>query len=93
MQASKLTRVRKEGFSNSRAIIRPGNSGSRSPFSHLLFRSSVMEKMRSISAAVRSANVSRCRIVSLPEGIRDWGLGIRFCGETCLSHGVLIPNP
>ena len=31
MAASKLTRVRSDGFSNSRAITRPGNSGSRRP--------------------------------------------------------------
>ena len=32
MPASKLTRVRSDGFSNSRAITRPGSSGSRRPF-------------------------------------------------------------
>ena len=58
MPASKLTRVRNEGFSNSSAITRPGSRGSRSPFWYLLFRSSVIEKIRSISAAVRSAKVT-----------------------------------
>ena len=38
MPASKLTRVRSEGFSNSRAITRPGSSGSRSPFSNFCFQ-------------------------------------------------------
>ena len=32
------------------------------PFSHFCFRSSVIEKMRSISAAVTSARVSKCRM-------------------------------
>ncbi len=31
MPASKLTRVRSDGFSNNSAITRPGSSGSRSP--------------------------------------------------------------
>ena len=65
MAASKLTRVRSDCFSNSRAITRPGSSGSRSPRANLVFRSSVMEKIRSISAGVRSAIVSRCRIMVL----------------------------
>ena len=35
MPASKLTRVRSEGFSNTRAMTRPGKIGSRIPLSQL----------------------------------------------------------
>ena len=91
MQASKLARVRSDGFSNNRAMTRPGKSGSRSPLTYLAFRSSVMEKMRSISAADKSASVKRCRIASLLAGIRDWGLGIRFADD--MNSRTLIPIP
>ena len=54
MPASKLTRVRSDGFSNNSAITRPGRSASRRPWAYLVFRSSVIAKIRSISAVVRS---------------------------------------
>ena len=62
MPASKLTRVRSEGFSKSRTITRLASNGSRNPFSYFCLRSTATEKIRSISAAVRSARVSKCRI-------------------------------
>src|SRR4051812_20972024 len=66
MQASKLTRVRNDGFSNNSAITRPGSSASRSPRVNFVFKSSVMAKMRSISADFKSAIVNRFRMSTLP---------------------------
>ncbi len=76
MAASKLTRVRSEGFSNNRAITRPGKSGSRRPASNLVFKSSVMEKMRSSSAAFSSAMVIKCRIISLLNRVQGSGFRV-----------------
>ena len=53
MPASKLTRVRSDGFSKSIASTRPGRIGSRRPFSNFAFRSSAIEKIRSISAELK----------------------------------------
>ena len=57
--------VRSDGFSNSSAITRPGSSGSRSPRQYLVFRSSVIAKMRSISTAVRSARACQAGVASM----------------------------
>ena len=69
MPASKLTRVRSDGFSNNSASTRPGSSGSRSPCANLVLRSSVIEKIRWISAAETSARVIRCRMVVADESV------------------------
>src|SRR5262245_48483152 len=74
MPASKLTRVRSEGFSNKSAITRPGNSASRRPWVYLALRSCVFSKMRSISAAFKSSTVRRFRIA---RRTRLWGAPLR----------------
>src|SRR5262249_42895988 len=62
--ASKLTRVRSEGFSNTRVMTRCARWRGRSPCRHRFFTSAASRRMSLRSFAVNRLSVSKCFIAS-----------------------------